>query len=273
MGPLFVKGGSVPTWPSQTVLQVQLEAESVDGLPNPAAVRRAVETAANIWNETAKQLPAADSPRITIAPDPAPNIPDGEFSKYIVRENGIFRVLADGRSFDWNEDSLVTVLVHEFGHSFNLGHTENPHGILNPLQPDERVPAMYPIADSGTIREDDKASLALLYPGALVADTYVRVSGRVVTADRIPVQNSSVILEPAGAGGVGSYSAFTRSNGEGRPGEFDLLVLPGRYSLFVENPRFQQERRTQPRVPDNVPPTMLQVDKGKPIPSLVIQLP
>ncbi len=328
MGPLFVKGGNAPTWPRQTVLRVQLEAEGVDGLPDPAQVRRAVETAANIWNETAKQLPAADSPPITIESDPAPNIPDGEFSKYIVvRENGSFDVpstaissriiiedvagailqapgvnqnnligntfpwspedpsagltgfaivirksnLEDGRSFDWDEDGLVAVLVHEFGHSFNLGHSENPHGILNPLQPDERAPVMYPVVHRRTIGEDDKASLALLYPSAIVADTYVRVSGRVVTADGTFVQNASVILEPVGAGGIGSYSAFTRSNREGRPGEYDLLVLPGRYSVFVENPRFQQERRTQPRIPDNVPE--LQVDKGKPILNHVIQLP
>ncbi len=150
------------------------------------------------------------------------------------------------------------VLIHEFGHYFNLDHsqvnqTEAFDG--NPAN-DVVVPTMFPYLVNGALQQslalDDVVAVSMLYPAPGFGSAFGTIAGQVVRADgTTPFQGAYVVARALGdprgmAVGVASGDRYFPANPGGPPpaalqGAYTIPGLPpGSYTIEVEpiNPLF-----------------------------------
>jgi slime mold repeat-containing protein len=158
-------------------------------------------------------------------------------------------------------DDFAAVFVHEFGHFFNLDHSQI--GLAEAFDDDpsndDAVATMFPFlangAEARTLAVDDEASVSALYPGPAAA-AMGGITGRVLRGDGTPFQGAYVIARNVAdprrtAVGYTSGARYVPDvdgtpNPGGPPpkelvGAFELSGLPpGTYTVEVQaiDPRF-----------------------------------
>jgi hypothetical protein len=149
------------------------------------------------------------------------------------------------------------VFLHEFGHFFNLDHSQVGRAEAFDGIPtnDDVIPTMFPFLVSGaaaaSLAIDDVASVSALYPTADFAATTGTIRGRILRADGRPFQGAYVIARSVTdprrtAVGGASGARFMPAIDGGPPppeleGAYELPGLPpGTYTVEVEaiDPRF-----------------------------------
>jgi hypothetical protein len=143
------------------------------------------------------------------------------------------------------------VFLHEFGHFFNLDHTQiNLREAFDDSTSDnDAIATMFPIlidgAQQGSLALDDVASVSALYPAPDLASTTGSIHGRVLRKDGTGFQGAFVIARNLAdprhlAVGVVSGARFAPLE-QGGPapealrGQYDIVGLPpGSYSLEIE---------------------------------------
>jgi hypothetical protein len=154
-------------------------------------------------------------------------------------------------------DDFGAVFLHEFGHFFNLDHSQvgRAEAFDGLPENDDVIPTMFPFLVSGaaaaTLAVDDVATVSRLYPAADLVATTGTIVGRILRADGRPFQGAYVIARRVTdprrtAIGGASGGLFAPGNPGGPPppeleGAYELAGLPpGTYTVEVEpiDPRF-----------------------------------
>ena len=143
------------------------------------------------------------------------------------------------------------VFLHEFGHFFNLDHTQINlrEAFDDSTSDDDAVATMFPIlidgAQQGSLALDDIASVSALYPAPDLASATGSIHGRVLRKDGTGFQGAFVVARNLAdprhlAVGVVSGARYAPLQ-EGGPapeslrGQYDIVGLPpGSYSLEIE---------------------------------------
>src|SRR6185369_12742743 len=143
------------------------------------------------------------------------------------------------------------VFLHEFGHFFNLDHTQINlrEAFDESTTDDDAVATMFPIlidgTQQGTLALDDIAAVSALYPAPDLASTSGSIHGRVVRKDGTGFQGAYVIARNLAdprhlAVGVVSGARYAPGQPGGEApeelrGQYDIVGLPpGMYSLEIE---------------------------------------
>jgi hypothetical protein len=178
----------------------------------------------------------------------------GTITEAIAVLNGRF---VDGVLTPSNPEVSVTdfgaVFLHEFGHFFNLDHSQVNRGEAFDGDPgnDDVIPTMFPFlvngAEAATLALDDVASVSALYPAAGFATGTGSIHGRILRAGGEPFQGAYVVARRVGdprdtAIGAASGARFTAGNpDQSIVGVYEIDGLPpGAYTVEVEpiDPRF-----------------------------------
>lgn len=132
--------------------------------------------------------------------------------------------------------------VHEFGHFIGLDHCQiNTQFVGDGNIPNDiYVPTMFPTStddDSSlaSLNPDDMAALTLLYPAepGLVDAVYGKIQGTVKWHSGLPVLGANVVaykIDDQYMSRFSSVSDYYQQN----TGQFEMLVPPGIYRLYVE---------------------------------------
>jgi len=145
------------------------------------------------------------------------------------------------RNGEMSQPRFEAVIVHELGHFSGLDHTQI-HGLYGPPSSDSfqlttPIETMFPFAvdeTQATPGRDDVVALSTLYPTPAFAASTGRITGRVLTADGVPLSGVDVIARNVAddADAISYVSGATLV----RPGEYTLAGLtPGaRYTVEVQ---------------------------------------
>jgi hypothetical protein len=154
-------------------------------------------------------------------------------------------------------DDFAAVFVHEFGHFFNLDHSQigRVEAFDDDPSNDDAVATMFPFlvngAEAVTLALDDVASVSMLYPSPDFATTTGSIAGQILRASGEPFQGAYVIARNVAdprhlAVGYTSGARFVPRAPDGSPnpggpppaelrGEFELNGLPpGTYTVEIE---------------------------------------
>ena len=154
-------------------------------------------------------------------------------------------------------DDFGAVFLHEFGHFFNLDHSQVNLREAFDDDPtnDDAVATMFPFlvngAEAGSLALDDVASVSALYPAAGFAETTGTIRGRIARADGTGFQGAYVVARSLAdprriTVGVTSGARFAPDAPggpapEGLRGAYEIPGLPaGSYTVEIEqiDPRF-----------------------------------
>jgi len=186
------------------------------------------------------------------------DVPGGTITEAIVVLNGRF---VDGVNTPSNPEISLTdfgaVFLHEFGHFFNLDHSQVNLAEAFDGDPsnDAVIPTMFPFlvngAEAASLALDDVASVSSLYPASGFATGTGSIHGRILRAGGEPFQGAYVVARSVGdprgtAIGAASGARYFPGNEGGPPpealvGAFEIDGLPaGTYTVEVEpiDPRF-----------------------------------
>jgi len=156
-------------------------------------------------------------------------------TKFYSLMNGLFAV---------NGASFLSTLVHEFGHSVGLDHSQIHAALANNgiATDDKHIPTMFPTnADDdthlGNLNPDDEAWISMLYPDATFDTKYGKIRGRLKRQGGDVVLGANVVAVQIAADGSSSLTRQFSCVSDWlmkSDGEFLIPVLPGKYKLFVE---------------------------------------
>ncbi len=130
-----------------------------------------------------------------------------------------------------SDATLTTVLAHEIGHFFGLGHSQldATQGLVS-----ANFVLMYPIAyrTLQTLHEDDVAAVTALYPAPSASAAYGQLTGAFTTAAGAPILGANIWAREVSTGKV--YSVVSDYLKQGT-GYFRLSLPPGTYKLSAES--------------------------------------
>lgn len=176
----------------------------------------------------------------------------GTITEAVAVLNGRF---VDGVESARNPELGVTafgaVFLHEFGHFFNLDHSQVNRAEAFDGDPanDAAIPTMFPFLVSATeaasLALDDVASVSALYPAPSFASATAMLRGRVLHSDGRGFQGAYVVARSLAdprhlAVGVASGARFAPGSPGGPPpetlrGEWEIAGLPpGPYTIEIE---------------------------------------
>lgn len=145
-----------------------------------------------------------------------------------------------------SRDDFQSTVVHEFGHSIGLDHTQiNSEFVGNGINADDvNIPTMYPTdSDDNTVMSllnpDDLAWVSKFYQSSSFALSYGEITGTLVRADGSVVQGANVLAIRQDDPLLEVYSCVSDFLADGT-GTFEIPVSPGEYRLRIEpiNPQF-----------------------------------
>jgi hypothetical protein len=147
-----------------------------------------------------------------------------------------------------SRDDFQSTVVHEFGHSLGLDHTQiNLQFAGNGISADDvNIPTMYPTdSDDNTVMSelnpDDIAWVSKFYPSSQFDQEYGSITGTLSRSDGSPVFGANVVAVRQDSPLLHVYSCVTGYLDDGTS-LFEIPVTPGEYRLQIEpiNPRFRR---------------------------------
>jgi len=151
-----------------------------------------------------------------------------------------YAVINGKAAYDYSFEELKGVFVHEFGHAIGLDHAQINYNYVRDFNTatDKYVPTMIPIATTdlsamGELNPDDKAVLTLIYPAGTYLSAYGKITGTVEWPGGKPVLGANVVAVQIGDEKMSRFSSVSDVYTE-NTGEYEMLVTPGTYNLFIE---------------------------------------
>jgi predicted Zn-dependent protease with MMP-like domain len=149
-------------------------------------------------------------------------------------------------------DDFAAVFLHEFGHFFNLDHSQvnKAEAFDGDASNDDAVPTMFPFlvnaAEASSLALDDQVSVSSLYPAPGFGTGGGTIRGRIARADGTGFQGAYVLARAVGdprhvVVGVASGARFSPGSPGGTPpeslrGAYEIPGLPpGSYVIEVES--------------------------------------
>jgi hypothetical protein len=148
-----------------------------------------------------------------------------------------------------SEDDFKAMMRHEFGHLFNLDHSQVnwqyiPEDLSMPFTGDGNIPTMFPNLITWrqkNIIRDDKIGLGWIYPDSNFQNKYCTIKGEIKDADGNPLQGVNVVAKAAVGETTGMVDVRSMVSGAMYPpcmgaGEYVLMgIKPDTpYQVFYE---------------------------------------
>lgn len=115
--------------------------------------------------------------------------------------SGTFLAGASGSKTDPKVQQMIAVIVHEIGHTLNLGHTAlGQQYFVTPttinLADADKIPTMYPVIASALqakLTVDDQDAISHQNPAPGYEDKYCKIIGKIVGSDGKPLKGVHVV--------------------------------------------------------------------------------